>query len=158
MRRGDRALGDGALSSAGAETWGVLATVDEAAQPCSVPVNYAYDGAGHPLRRAGGTPARQRACTPAGQLHGGWTCRTEPQHFTTAYESVIAFGRVRGSRVRRSVPPCVQLAERLGPDDPRARDSYIDAGLERVAVLRFEIERLTGKARAGEQDTHGQES
>ena len=81
-----------------------------------------------------------------------------PQHFTTAYESVIAFGRVTELAGGEKRAALVTLAERLGPDDPRARDSYIDAGFERVAVLRFEIERLTGKARVGEQDTHGQES
>ena len=161
MRRGDRALGDGAARAVLVrETWGVLATVDDAAQPYGVPVNYAYDGAetllihgaqeGH---RLGNVRTNPRASFT---VVGG--ARTEPQHFTTAYESVIAFGRVTELAGGEKRAALVTLAERLGPDDPRARDSYIDAGFERVAVLRFEIERLTGKARVGEQDTHGQES
>jgi nitroimidazol reductase NimA-like FMN-containing flavoprotein (pyridoxamine 5'-phosphate oxidase superfamily) len=159
MRRGDRALGDAAARAVlERETWGVLATVDEAAQPYGVPVNYAYDGGeslvihgaseGH---RLGNVRANPRASfTVVGRA------RTEPEHFTTVYESAIAFGRVAELTGADKRAALVQLAERLGPDDPRARDSYIDAGLERVAVLRFEIERLTGKARAGEQGAHGQ--
>lgn len=150
MRRGDREMVR-ALVHAVLErgTWGVLATVDDDGQPYGVPVNYVFDGEESILIH--GAPEGHKLANLRGNPRASFTvvsrAETLPEEFTTAFESVIAFGRATELAGEEKRSALVRLAARLGPDDAAARGAYIDAGLERVAAIRFRIERLTGKRR-----------
>ena len=96
MRRGDREMVR-ALVHAVLEhgTWGVLATVDDDGQPYGVPVNYVFDGEESILIH--GAPEGHKLANLRGNPRASFTvvsrAETLPEEFTTAFESVIAFGR-----------------------------------------------------------------
>lgn len=150
MRRQDREL-DQAAARALLErgTWGVLATVDEAGQPYGVPVNYSCDGdsllihgaeaAGHRLGNVRANPRVSFTVVTRAELQA-------PQ-FTTAFESVIVFGGVEELTGEAKRAALLRFAARLGPDDPQARESYVDAAINQVALLRLVIDRMSGKSR-----------
>lgn len=70
-----------------------------------------------------------------------------PEKFTTVYRSVIAFGRIGlvsdPAEMRRA---CLLLAEKYSPSESQeAREEEIDRHWANLAVLRLEVEHLTGK-------------
>ena len=76
--------------------------------------------------------------------------RTEvmPARFTTAYESALAFGRIR-----RSLPEAERLealrllAAKYSPDYRETAEKYIAGSFGRTEVLRLDIEHVTGKGK-----------
>ena len=71
-----------------------------------------------------------------------------PEKYSTAYRSVIAFGRVRvleeAEEKRRALEA---LALKYAPDDePQHREREIEAGWNALYVLEMTIDHMTGKA------------
>ena len=68
--------------------------------------------------------------------------------FTTAYESALAFGRIR-----RSLPEAERLealrllAAKYSPDYRETAEKYIAGSFGRTEVLRLDIEHVTGKGK-----------
>lgn len=127
-------------------THGILSLADAGGRPYGVPMSFVYDGA-HTLyfhcAREGrkmdciGREARASFCVVArDEVH--------PEEFTTYFCSVIAQGRIAPVAERDQIIAALRLlGEKYAPGVESAPE--IARGLDRVAVLRFDVEELTGK-------------
>lgn len=71
-----------------------------------------------------------------------------PRQFTTAYESVLLFGRITGVTDEAEKVHALQLlSAKYSPEFPRLAEKYIGVSLHRTAILRFDIEHLSGKTK-----------
>ena len=150
MRRKERQLsGEDAARLLENGEYGVLATFGEDGWPYGVPVSYAYDGSriyfhgaksGHKLDNL-------RYCARASFTVVGDT-HVLQEIYSTAYQSVIAFGTVQAVEDRREkVEALVKLAEKYCYDNIERARPYAEKSLENVGVYRMDILRLTGKRR-----------
>ena len=129
-------------------TSGVLAVEGDGGYPYAVPLSYAWDGgkllfhcarSGHKLDAVKRNP-KASFCV-IGQD------RVIPDEYTTAYRSVIAFGRIRvigddGER-RAAVE---RLALKYHPGDTwENRNRYIDKEWAPLCMLEMTVEHLSGK-------------
>ena len=128
-------------------TSGVLALTGDGGYPYAVPLSYVYaDGAiifhsaaeGHKVDAI----RRDNRCS---------FCVIEqddirPAEFTTYFRSVIAFGRIH---ILEDTDEKVQalrlLGRRYSPNDEPGLQHEIDKSLDRVLLLRLEIDHLSGK-------------
>ena len=129
-------------------TSGVLALAGDDDYPYAVPISYVYDGeklyfhcakSGHKLDAVKRNP-KASFCV-IGQD------RVIPDEYTTAYRSVIAFGRIRILTEDREIR---SAAERLGlryaPHHTKERrDQEINKEWSRLCMLEMTVEHLTGK-------------
>lgn len=128
-------------------TSGVLALTGDGGYPYAVPLSYVYaDGAiifhsavqGHKVDAI----RRDSRCS---------FCVIEqddirPAEFTTYFRSVIAFGRIRLLEdAAEKVRALRLLGRRYSPDDEPGLQHEIDKSLDRLLLLRFDIEHLSGK-------------
>ena len=129
-------------------TSGVLAVEGDGGYPYAVPLSYAWDGgkllfhcarSGHKLDAVKRNP-KASFCV-IGQD------RVIPDEYTTAYRSVIAFGRIRILTEDQEIR---DAAERLGlryaPHHTKERrDQEINKEWSRLCMLEMTVEHLTGK-------------
>ena len=129
-------------------TSGVLAVEGDGGYPYAVPLSYAWDSgkllfhcarSGHKLDAVKRNP-KASFCV-IGQD------RVIPDEYTTAYRSVIAFGRIRILTEDREIR---SAAERLGlryaPHHTKERrDQEINKEWSRLCMLEMTVEHLTGK-------------
>lgn len=129
-------------------TSGVLAVEGDGGYPYAVPLSYAWDGgkllfhcarSGHKLDAVKRNP-KASFCV-IGQD------RVIPDEYTTAYRSVIAFGRIRILTEDHEIR---SAAERLGlryaPHHTKERrDQEINKEWNRLCMLEMTVEHLTGK-------------
>ena len=128
-------------------TSGVLALTGDGGYPYAVPLSYVYaDGAiifhsavqGHKVDAI----RQDNRCS---------FCVIEqddirPAEFTTYFRSVIAFGRIRVLEdADEKVHALRQLGRRYSPNDEPGLQHEIDKSLDRVLLLRLDIEHLSGK-------------
>ena len=129
-------------------TSGVLALAGDEGWPYAVPLSYVYDGqtvyfhsakTGHKIDAAAREP-RASFCVIAQD-------DVLPEKFTTAYRSVIVFGRVRVLEETEEKRAAVEkLALRYAPNVPEAdRAAEIDRYWPSLAVLALTPEQITGK-------------
>lgn len=128
-------------------TSGVLALTGEDGWPYAVPLSYVYHEGVIWFHCA----AAGRKLDAIRRNDKASFCvidqdRVIPEKLTTAYRSVIAFGRVR---VVEDEAEKRQAARRLGekydPTDRSGMDQEIAGALGRMAVLRLDVEHMTGK-------------
>ena len=134
------------------QTYGVLSMVEEDGAPYGVPLNYCYTEAENALYFHCAKSGRKiDAIGNENRVSFAVTGRAEIDvpEYTTLYESVIVEGRAfvvtddNEKRLRLQ-----QLCEALTPAAPR-RDAVIEQYLPAVAIVRIEIERISGKANRG---------
>ncbi len=128
-------------------TSGVLAVAGDDGYPYAVPLSYVYrDGViwfhgavvGHKLD----------ALARSDKVSFCVIDRDEviPEKLTSAYRSVIAFGRARvledEAEIRRAAR---WLGEKYDPTDRSGMDREIDGALSRMRIIRLDIEHMTGK-------------
>ncbi len=128
-------------------TSGVLALCGDDGMPYGVPLSHVYDSGklyfhsalvGHKvdLIRQNGN-----ACftvTAKDEIH--------PERYTTYFQSVIAFGKIRIIDSEEEKLRVLEfLGRRCNPDDPEALSTEIKNGYNRCLALEMSIERLTGK-------------
>ena len=128
-------------------TAGVLSLMGDGGYPYGVPLSYAYlDGSlvfhsalsGHKIDAI---EANSKASFTVIERDA-----VVPEEFTTYFRSVIAFGRVRIVEARDEKVELLRvLGERYWPGHPRETDEEIAPRLDRMHVLVFDIEHLTGK-------------
>ena len=71
-----------------------------------------------------------------------------PRQFTTAYESVLVFGRITVvTDDTERVHALRQLSAKYSPEYPQLAEKYIGVSLHRTTILRLDIEHLSGKAK-----------
>ncbi len=128
-------------------TSGTLALLGDGGYPYAVPLSYVWaDGrlyfhsamAGHKVDAV-------RACDKASFCVIAQDL-VQPEHYTTHYRSVIAFGRIRivEDEAERLVAARL-LGNRYNPGKEESLQRELEKGLARMLVLRFDIEHLTGK-------------
>lgn len=156
MRRPERRIVDEeARALLKKQTYGVLSVVGEDGAPYGVPLNYFYAESENAIyfhcarsgRKIDAIGSESRVSfTVVGREE------IDPLRFTTRYESVIAEGRASlvesddEKRLRLR-----QLCDVLTPGAAR-RDEVIEAYLPRTAIVRIDIECISGKANRGDDE------
>ena len=148
MRRSKQQLSDQeSLSILQRGTSGVLALAGEDGWPYAVPLSYVYrQGAlwfhcatvGHKLDAIRHNDKASFCVIDRD--------RVIPEKLTTAYRSVIVFGRIRVVEDETEKRQAARwLGEKYDPTDRSGMDREIDGALSRMTVLRLDVERMTGK-------------
>ncbi len=129
--------------------FGVLSTVCDDGLPYGVPLNYVTDGA-YTLYFHGAKTGQKidnirhnnRVCLTVVP-----TASVDAPHQTMQYESVMVFGTaavVTGETEKRRA--LAKLMERFSPMSIKETTAYIDRFIDETAVIRMEIEYISGKA------------
>lgn len=128
-------------------TSGVLALHGDEDYPYAVPISYVYDGeriyfhsakSGHKIDAIKNESKASFCVINLDQVI--------PEEYTTYFRSVIAFGRVRLiDDIKEKRIALEKLAARYSPNLEQGRLEEIDKSLDRVEMIVFEIEHLSGK-------------
>ena len=149
MRRVDRQLSEeqsrAILSTC---NYGVLGTIGENGYPYAVPLSYVFvndkiyfhcaKNAGHKLANIGFCP---NVCfTVVGDTN------VLPDKFSTAYESVIVFGKAQ--EMTEGVEEiALRIIEKFSPGFIEEGKQYIEKMIAKTAFFEITIEQMTGKSR-----------
>ena len=126
---------------------GTLAVNGDDGYPYAVPVNYVYDSGSiyiHSAKHGYKIDALNRdskVCFTAVVNE-----KIEQSMFTSAYRSVIAFGKVsfvEDETERRRI--LEQFIYKLTPDYIESGMKFVDGAIAKTALLKIDIEELTGK-------------
>lgn len=148
MRRSRQQLGDGeTLALLCRATSGVLSLTGSDGYPYGVPLSHVY--AGGRLYFHSALHGHKIDCVRH-DSKASFTviCKDEvhPATFTTHFRSVVCFGTVRLVEDAREKKNALRLLGlRHSPGDATGVEREIEKELGRVAVLEFNIERITGK-------------
>ncbi|MDE5609897.1 MAG: pyridoxamine 5'-phosphate oxidase family protein [Bacteroidales bacterium] len=134
---------------------GVLSLMGADATPYGVPLNYVYDGDRH-IYFHGAVEGHKIDCInahPCGSFCVVGQDRIVPEEFTSYFRSVIARGSIRVVEEQEEIRKgLLLLCEKFSPGlNPEAE---IAKSLSHVAVLRLNIESLTGKKAIELVDKH----
>lgn len=153
MRRKDKALPDAAaMQLLEHAEYGVLSTVDAAGQPYGVPLNYVLldnrlyfhcATTGHKLDNIADND-RVSFCVVG-------RTRLMPAEFSTQFESVIAFGRAVVATGDERYMALRGLIAKYAPDHVGDGEAYIARHDTQTAVVRIDVEEVTGKAKLAKQ-------
>ncbi|MCI1734462.1 MAG: pyridoxamine 5'-phosphate oxidase family protein [Bacilli bacterium] len=148
LRRARQALSEAQCEALLREgLFGVLSLADGEDYPYGVPLSYVYQDktlyfhcalSGHKLSCIA---KNSKACFTVvlkDEIH--------PEHFTTYFESVMAFGKVSvvtDETKRKEM--LTAIGPKYGPQDGQGLDQEVSSSLERVTLLSFTIDVLTGK-------------
>ncbi|MGI6218189.1 MAG: pyridoxamine 5'-phosphate oxidase family protein [Coriobacteriales bacterium] len=128
-------------------TSGVLAVLGDDGYPYAVPISYVYTNGKiyFHCAREGHKVDAIRTCEKVS------FCVVDkdeviPEKYTTLYRSVIAFGR---ARIVEDEDEKLSSAEALGdkyyPNHPKELEAEISCGIDRMLMVRIDIDHLTGK-------------
>ena len=126
---------------------GVLALLGDGGYPYAVPMSYVYSGGKLFFHSAlsGHKVDAVRDCDKASFCVIGRDT-VLPEKYTTAYQSAVAFGKIRliedEAEKRRAAE---LLAEKYHPGHESDSRKEIDGGLSHMYILELAIEHLTGK-------------
>ena len=128
--------------------YGILSTIDEHGQLYGFPLNYAYHDRciyfhaaqmGHKIDNIVFND-RVSFCVVG-------KTKVIPEQFTSKYESVICFGKASLIEEEEDKKKGLNgLIEKYSPDYLNAGKKAIERSLKNVAVIKIEIERISGKA------------
>ena len=148
MRRNRQQLSkDECESILGRCTSGVLALTGDGGYPYAVPLSYVYAYGAIIFHSA----VQGHKVNAIRQDNRCSFCVIEqddirPAEFTTYFRSVIAFGRIHILEdTDEKVQALRQLGRRYSPNDEPGLQHEIDKSLDRVLLLRLEIDHLSGK-------------
>lgn len=126
--------------------FGVLSTVCDDGLPYGIPLNYAVDGTytvyfhgAKTGQKLDNLRTNNRACLTVVP-----TATVDEDGVTTRYESVMAFGTA--AVVTDETEKRRALALLLEKFSPSTKETYIDKFIADTAVVRLEIEYISGKA------------
>ena len=149
MRREDRRIGEEeSLKILNEGLYGVLSTVGEGSYAYGVPLSYAYEQdkiyfhcakEGHKIRNIERNP--EVSFCIVGSVE------TIPEKFSTKYESVILFGRVKRLEGEEKKEGLRALIRKYSADHIDAGNEYIDRAAEKALVFCINISEISGKAR-----------
>ena len=128
-------------------TSGTLALLGDNGYPYAVPISYVYaDGklyfhsalSGHKVDAIRGCDKASFCVIEKDEVH--------PEKYTTFFRSVIAFGRVHIIEDEQEKWQTARmLGNRYNPNQEEALQKEMADGLNRMLMIRFDIEHLTGK-------------
>lgn len=148
MRRKDRQLtAEETMAIIKENKYGILSTICEDGYPYGLPISYVYDEGklyfhhtAHQGQIGENIKGEVKACfTVVGNTE------LLPAKFSTNYESVIAFGKIKACPDKFGV--LMRLVKGLSPDFAEQGEKYARGSMDQVTVYEFEIEQMTGKAR-----------
>lgn len=126
---------------------GILAVIGDGGYPYTVPINYVYaDGciymhsamAGHKIDALRADDKASFCVIDADDV--------VPSDYSTNFRSVVAFGRARIMEDAEAKEAALRLlGDKYNPDQPEALDREVAKGFERLHMIEFEIEHVTGK-------------
>lgn len=147
MRRSLQQLEDAAaLDILENGSFGVLALYGDDGFPYAVPLSYVYSGgciyfhsalSGHKIDAVNRCD-KASFCVVAQDT-------VLPEKYTTAYKSVIAFGRIRVMDEVEKLPAVLKLAEKYNPGHAEDSRAEADRSIKAMHMLELKIDRLTGK-------------
>ncbi len=151
MRRSDRQLTDEETLRLFREAeYGVLSVIDEKNMPYGVPMSFALcDNAiyFHCSVAGGKKISSIRHCRNASFTVIDHT-KLLPQKFSTLYMSGIAYGTIKivqdDAERRKGIEAILQ---KYSPNFIEKGMTYIDHSIDKIYVLKLEIEKMTGKGR-----------
>ena len=151
MRRLDRQLTDEETVSLFQEAeYGVLSVIDENGRPYGVPMSFALCGRAiyfHCSAAGGKKVTSIRHCPSASFTVVGHT-RLLPQQFATLYMSGIADGTVAVVQDEGEKRKGIEaILRKYAPDFMEKGLAYIDRAIDKIDVLKLDIEAMTGKGR-----------
>ena len=129
-----------------AATSGTLAVLGDEGYPYAVPLSYVYTPgklffhcakAGHKLDAIAGNDKASFCVIAQDQIL--------PEKFTTAYKSVIVFGRTRILEGEEKLTAIRTLADKYSPNMEEAREEEIKGALDRMCLVELAVEHMTGK-------------
>lgn len=135
-------------------SYGVLSMVEEEGRPYAVPLNYFYleeEQAVYVHCAKKGKKIRSLAVNPQVSFVVVAEEKIVEELFTTSYRSVIVEGRasfVEAEREKRRLLHI--LCERLAPTAVERREEVIEKYLPAVAMIRIDIESVSGKVHEAE--------
>lgn len=149
LRRSDREMtAEQAWQLLQTGEYGILSTVDDQGQPYGTPLSYTVSGkalyfhcalAGHKLLNL---QKNDKVCfTVVGHT------QLLPDKFSTVYSSVIAFGKAVAVDEAEKIQALKELVLKYSPAFIAEGDVQIDKAQAATAVVRIDIENLTGKHR-----------
>jgi len=127
--------------------YGNLATMGEEGYPYTIPLNYAYvDNTVYFHTAMEGQKLDNIK-------HNGRVCfsvvdtfKIMPEKFSTNYESVVVFGKASEvTDEEEKKKALLLLVEKYSKDYMEEGKKYIEKSLDRVSVVKIDIEHLTGK-------------
>lgn len=147
MRRVRQQLDErNALALLEAGSSGVLALAGDEGYPYALPISYVYsDGCiyfhsaltGHKIDAINRCD-KASFCVVAQD-------KVLPEKYTTAYKSVIAFGRIRVMDDDEKLQVVLKLAEKYNPGHPAESRAEAEKSMKAMHMLELKIEHLTGK-------------
>lgn len=151
MRRADRQLTDTeTIRLFQTAEYGVLSLIDENNMPYGVPMSFALCGNAiyfHCSAAGGKKVSSIRHCRNASFTVVDRT-QLLPQKFATLYMSAIAYGTIDivqdETEKRKGIEA---ILHKYSPDFIEKGMNCIDNAIDKIYVLKFEIERITGKGR-----------
>lgn len=149
MRRVDRQLSEEqARLILNSSNYGVLATIGENHYPYAVPLNYVFIDEKiyfHCAKNAGHKLANIRFCPNVCFTVVG-NANVLPDQFSTAYESVIVFGKAQ--EVTDGMGEIAfHFIEKFSPGFIEEGKKYIEKMIDKTAFFEITIEQMTGKSR-----------
>ena len=128
-------------------TSGVLSLCGDDGMPYGVPLSHVYDAGklyfhsavtGHKVDIIRQNRNASFTVIAKDEIH--------PERYTTYFQSVIAFGKVRIIEDEQRKRDILEiLGRRCNPTDPEGLSKEIQTGINRCLVLEMDIEKLTGK-------------
>ncbi len=128
-------------------TSGVLSLCGDDRMPYGVPLSHVYDNGklyfhsalvGHKIDLIKQNDKGSFTVIAKDEIH--------PERFTTYFQSVIAFGKIRIIESEQEKLSILEiLGRRCNPDDSEALSEEIKTGLRRCLAIEMNIERLSGK-------------
>lgn len=149
MRRKDKEIFDEEIITVlNKGEYGTLATIGENGYPYAVPVSYVYfDNAIYFHCAAQGSKLDNIRNNEMVSFCVVGNTKVLPGQFNTEYESVVVFGRaleVEGEDKKRVL---LAIAEKYSPDFKPEAVQYIDRAINKTAIVKINIDKVTGKAK-----------
>ena len=153
MRRKDRQLTEEeAMDVVRKGKYGVLATVGDDGKPYSVPLSYVLDEEKGALyfhgTAAGGQKMDNILANPSVCFTVVMDTEVLPAQFSTKYYSANVFGTAKVvEEEEEKKKALLLLVRKYAPDYEEQGRAYIERAIGAVAVVRLDVEQVTGKAR-----------
>lgn len=149
IRRSDREINhDDAMALLSSAAYGVLSTVGNDGLPYAIPLSYViHDWVIYLHCATEGRKLDNIRSNPAVSFCVVGHTKVLPGEFATEYESVIASGtaeQVSGDEKRNAL---IAILEKYSPDFIKEGLKYISASIDKVAVIRINIDHISGKAK-----------
>lgn len=147
MRRKNQLLSvEETISILEKETSGTLAVLGDDGYPYAVPLSYVYEDAkiyfhcaknGHKMEAMMNNDKVSFCIIAQDQVI--------PEKYTTYYQSVIIFGKIRFLENEEKRHAIEILAKKYSPQDEAGRAKEIDESMDHVVMVEIAVEHMTGK-------------